>query len=65
MRLARPADIMLAAASIQDSKARGQDAPTVSASVKGYQMPAAESRRSTKTPNWIIAVEPGGYSGRR
>jgi hypothetical protein len=36
-----------------------------SAIVKGYQMPAAESRRSTKTPNWIIAVEPGGYSGRR
>jgi hypothetical protein len=33
--------------------------------VKGYQMPAAESRRSTKTPHWIIAVEPAGYSGRR
>jgi len=36
-----------------------------SANVKGYQMPAAESRRSTKTPQWIIAVEPAGYSGRR
>ena len=33
--------------------------------VKGYQMPAAESRRSTKTPRWRIAVEPAGYSGRR
>jgi hypothetical protein len=36
-----------------------------SAVVKSYQMPAADSRRSTKTSQWRIAVEPAGYSGRR
>ena len=46
---------------------RGHRPPVifVTACVKGYQMPAAESSRSTKTPHWIIAVEPADYSGRR
>jgi hypothetical protein len=44
---------------------RFQDEFRLAAYVKGYQMPAAESRRSTKTPHWTIAVEPAGYSDRR
>jgi len=66
-KLAYPSTKLQAAAHGPPSRQIGfpADLCQLTDAVKGYQMPAAESRRSTKTPQWIIAVEPAGYSGRR